>query len=369
MDFAERFAKTDPAHLRARIAQAGPREVERALARTARTLEDFAALVSPAAAARLDELASEAGRITRARFGPAVRLYAPVYLSNECGNLCTYCAFSVDRKLPRRTLTPAELAAEAAALAGHGIRQLLLVSGEAERIVGVPEFTAALRALRPHAARLDLEVQPLAEDDYRALHDEGLHGVVVYQETYDRAAYARHHPRGRKADFFHRLATPERAGRAGVRAIGVGALLGLADWRLDAWFAALHLDHLRTRYWRTRFAVSFPRIRPQAGAYAAEAPVGVRDLIQLICAFRLLDPDLDLVLSTREPAALRDRAFRFGITTMSAGSRANPGGYATDETSLPQFSIDDERPPEAVAAMLRAAGYDPVFKDWDPALA
>ncbi len=368
MEFREIFARQDPAKLSARIADATARDVERALARPAGTLADFAALISPAAAPRLDDLAAEAGRRTRARFGPTVRLFTPLYLSNECRNLCTYCAFSVDRKLPRKTLSPPEIAAEGSALAAEGFRHLLLVTGEADRVVDVPYFSAALAALHPAFPRLDLEVQPLEEAEYATLFERGLHGVVVYQETYDRAAYARHHPRGRKADFDWRLGTADRAGRAGGRAIGIGALLGLSDWRLDAFFTALHLDHLRANYWRTRFAVSFPRIRPQEGDYRPESPVSIRELIQLICAFRLFDPDLDLVLSTREPAALRDRAFRFGITTMSAGSRTNPGGYASDATSLPQFSIDDERPPAAVAAMLAAAGYDPVFKDWDAAI-
>jgi 2-iminoacetate synthase len=209
-------------------------------------------------------------------------------------------------------------------------------------------------------------VQPLEEADYAALASDGLSAVLVYQETYDAAAYGRHHLRGPKADMVYRLETPDRLGRAGIKKIGLGALYGLSDWRADAWFLGLHLRYLEQRYWRTRYSVSFPRLRPHAGADIAVTPFGERDLVQTACALRLLSPEAELSLSTRESSAFRDRAFRLGFTAMSAGSRTNPGGYASDPESLEQFAIDDQRTPAEVAGFLREQGYEPVWKDWDP---
>ena len=344
-------------------------DVERALAAPRRTLEDFKALVSPAAAPYLEQMAQRSRQLTQRRFGNTMQLYAPLYLSNECQNICTYCGFSLDNKLRRRTLSAVEMLQEAAVLKGWGYDHVLLVTGEANQTVGVDYLYNALRTLRPHFAHLSMEVQPLDEADYRRLLPEGLNTVLVYQETYHQADYKKHHPKGKKSNFWYRLDTPDRLGRAGVHKMGLGVLIGLEDWRTDCFYTALHLDYLERTYWQTKYSLSFPRLRPAEGLLQPKVEMTNRELVQLICAYRLLNEEVELSLSTRETPAFRDQASKLGITSLSAGSKTNPGGYAVAPESLEQFEISDERSPAEVAAMLRRQGYEPVWKDWDAALA
>lgn len=350
-------------------------DVERALARDHRDLEDFKALISPAAAPYLEEMAQISNRLTQKRFGKVIQLYIPLYLSNECQNICTYCGFSVDNKIRRRTLSAGELLTEAGAIRDMGYGHVLLVSGEANQTVGVEYFVRALDVVRPHFSHISMEVQPLGREDYSLLMQHGLNTVLVYQETYNREDYKLHHPKGKKSNFGYRLGTADRLGEAGIHKIGLGVLIGLEDWRTDSWFTALHLHYLERRYWKTKYSLSFPRLRPFEGE-ERDRPYGVqpkvdmkdRELIQLICAYRLLDEEVELSLSTRESAAFRDHAVRLGITAMSAGSKTNPGGYVVDPGSLEQFEIDDDRSPALIAEMIRRQGYEAVWKDWDMVL-
>jgi 2-iminoacetate synthase len=366
MNFVDVWRRHDFGAVARRIASKTPADVRRALgrARGAVDLEDLAALLSPAASAFLEDMAQACHQHTVERFGRTMRLYAPLYLSNVCANVCTYCGFSAHNRIRRKVLSDAEILAEARVLRSHGFDSVLLVTGETGR-VGRDYLANALRLLRPHFSGLWIEVQPLPEDDYAALAAEGLSAVMVYQETYDLEAYARHHLSGPKADMAWRLGTPDRLGRAGIKKVGLGALFGLSDWRTDAWFTGLHLRHVETVHWRTRTSISFPRLRPHEGGEIQVTPFGERDLVQAACAFRLLSPEAELSLSTRESEAFRNRAFRLGFTSMSAGSRTNPGGYASAPDSLEQFEIDDSRSPAEVAEFLRAQGYEPVWKDWD----
>jgi 2-iminoacetate synthase len=352
------------AHL---IATKTEADVRRALARvrSSLTLDDLAALLSPAAAPWLEEMAQLSHRLTVERFGRTMQLYAPMYLTNVCANICTYCGFSAQNRIPRKALDDAEIRAEADVLARHGFEHVLLVTGESSRY-GASYLRNALQLLRSHFASFSIEVQPLEEADYVTLAGEGVSAVLVYQETYDPAVYPLHHLKGPKSDLRHRLETPDRLGRAGVKKIGLGALYGLSDWRAESWFVGLHLRHLERHFWRTRYSISFPRLRPHEGQDIAVSPFGERDLVQAVCAFRLFSQEVELSLSTRERAAFRDQAFRLGFTSMSAGSKTNPGGYASASDSLEQFAIDDRRSPEDVAAFLRAHDYEPVWKDWDP---
>jgi 2-iminoacetate synthase len=327
-------------------------------------LEDLAALLSPAAAPFLEEMAQLSHRLTVERFGRTMQLYAPLYLSNACANICTYCGFSAENRIPRKILGDLEIELEAKALRRLGFDHVLLVTGETGR-VGRDYLANALRLLRPHFPSLSIEVQPLDEDEYAALAAEGMSAVLVYQETYDSAAYARHHLKGPKADIGYRLETPDRLGRAGVKKIGLGALFGLSDWRADAWFVGLHLRYMERHFWRSRYSISFPRLRPHEGKDIAVTPFDERDLVQAACAFRILSQEVELSLSTREGEDFRNRAFKLGFTSMSAGSRTNPGGYASAPESLEQFEIDDGRSPAEVAAFLRSQAYEPVWKDWD----
>jgi 2-iminoacetate synthase len=328
------------------------------------SLDDLQALLSPAARPFLEEMAQLSHRLTVERFGRTMQLFAPMYLSNVCANVCSYCGFSAQNRIPRKVLSDAEMIADADVLKAHGFDHVLLVTGESGR-VGRAYLANALRVLRGKFSSLSMEVQPLDQDDYAVLVDEGLSSVLVYQETYDPAVYPQHHLSGPKADMAYRLETPDRLGRAGVKKIGLGALFGLSDWRTDAWFTGLHLRYLEKTYWKTRYSISFPRLRPHEGGDIAVMPFDERDLVQSVCAFRLFSQEVELSLSTRECAAFRDQAFRLGFTTMSAGSKTNPGGYASAPESLEQFEIDDARSPAEVARFLNTRGYEAVWKDWD----
>lgn len=344
-----------------------PADVERALARPPGkvSLADFQALISPAAAPYLEVMARLSHDRTVARFGYTQQLYAPVYLSNVCSNVCTYCGFSASNRIARLVLNEAEIARELDAVKALGMDHVLFVTGEADRCAGVPYLQKALEIARERFAQLSMEVQPLAQADYETLIAAGLSAVMVYQETYHRDAYAQYHLRGRKRDFDYRLETPDRLGRAGIKKIGLGVLFGLEDWRTDSVYLAAHLRYLEKTYWKTRYSLSFPRIRPHAGGFAPKSVMTDRDLAQMICACRLFSPDVELSLSTRETEVFRNHACRIGITSMSAGSKTNPGGYAVSPQALEQFEISDDRRPAEVAAMLRACGYEAVWKDWD----
>jgi 2-iminoacetate synthase len=362
------LAATDIPGLR-RIAEAAtPSDVERALAASRPTLADFAALLSAPATQRLEDLAQKAHKISRARFGATVRLFSPLYLSNECVSTCTYCGFSAANEIHRRTLTPSEVAAEAAELHDRGFRHVLLVSGEHARIVNKDYLVECVAAVAPMFAQVGVEVQVWDTETYRRLVEAGADGVIVYQESYDPGTYASVHLKGKKRNYAWRLAAPDRAAAAGMRRLGIGALLGLhPDWRSEAVALAAHARALIHRWWRCEVQVSLPRLRPAAGGFEPADPLSDADLVQLLCALRIYLPDVGVSMSTRESAGLRDSLVPLGVTTMSAGSHTEPGGYASPSDAEPQFEISDCRSPADVAAALRAAGYDPIWKDWQRA--
>ncbi|MCE9967834.1 2-iminoacetate synthase ThiH [Aeromonas salmonicida] len=346
------------------------RDVERALASPRRTLADFMALISPAAEVYLPQIAQLAESLTRQRFGNTVGFYVPLYLSNLCANDCSYCGFSMSNRLKRKTLDAEEIERECLAIKARGFDSVLLVTGEHESKVGMAYFREHLPQIRRHFSALAMEVQPLSQAEYAELKTLGLDAVMVYQETYHAPSYARHHLRGNKQDIDWRLATPERLGRAGIDKIGLGALIGLSsDWRTDSYFVAEHLSWLERHHWQSRYSLSFPRLRPCTGGLQPEVVMSDRQLVQLICAWRLFSPTLELSLSTRESPVFRNGALRLGITQMSAESRTQPGGYAEgDKEELEQFAIHDARPLGEVADAVRQAGLQPVFKDWEPFL-
>lgn len=367
MGFAEVLAAAPLGRSLALIQSADADRVERALAARVLSFEDFLALLSPVAGSYLEPLAHRAERVTRERFGRVVQLYAPLYVSNECTNRCVYCGFNRDNPVRRATLTLDEAEADARLLWEQGFRSLLLVSGEAPSVMSVDGLEAFSRRLHPLFPSLAVEVYPVSVAEYAKLADAGVDGVTIYQETYDTALYASVHPSGRKRDFAWRLETPGRAGEAGMRRVGLGALLGLGPWRREAVALALHAAWLQKTYWRTQVSISFPRLRQAAGGYAPAHPMSHPELVQMACALRLFHPDVALSLSTREPAAFRDGFAPICITHMSAGSRTEPGGYTHPGEAEEQFRIADERTPAQVAAMLLSRGLEPVWKDWDGA--
>ena len=368
MNFSDKRKEFSWDEMSARFDQIDRNQVEIAINREGRGgIEDLIALLSPIAAEHyLEEMAQLSYRITRKRFGQTLRLFAPMYLSNECNNICDYCGFSMNNQIPRKTLTDAEILREAGILKKNGFDHILLVTGESAQKVGLDYLTHALDLLRPHFSNLSIEVQPLEENAYVRLIEHGMHAVMVYQETYCTKSYARHHLKGKKTNFDWRLNSADRLGRAGVNKIGLGCLFGLTDdWRTDALFAGIHLDYLEKKYWRTSYSMSFPRMRPYEGENIVSVDLKDRDLVQLICAFRIFNHELEITLSTRESQQFRENILPLGITHMSAGSKTNPGGYAEPEESLEQFSVSDERSATEICSMLKGKGFDPVWKDWD----
>jgi 2-iminoacetate synthase len=347
------------------ISQKTGADVEAALAASKRSLEDFKALISPAAVPYLEQIAQMSHEITKKRFGNTVLLYAPMYLSNECNNICTYCGFSFNNKIKRKTLSAAEILQEINEIKKHGFQHILLVTGEANHTVHVDYFLKAIDIIKPHFANISIEVQPLEQEEYRELHDAGVYSVLVYQETYHKEAYKNYHLKGKKSNFYYRLETPDRIGQAGMHKIGLGVLLGLEDWRTDSFFCAMHLDYLQKKYWQTKYSISFPRIRPAEGVDITDFMVKDRELVQLICAYRLFNEDVEISVSTRETEKFRNHILKLGTTTISAGSKTNPGGYSVDPGTLEQFEISDERSAAEMARVIANQGYEPVWKDWD----
>ena len=346
---------------------ASPARTAKALATSPpdRTLEDYAALLSHSAAARLEELAAASRALTVARFGKTMRMYAPLYLSNECLTTCTYCGFAKELPIARKTLSPEESVEEVRHLLRDGFRSILLLTGEHERLTGVEFLVERIRQLAPQVPQLAIEVQVWSEREYRRLVEAGCEGLVIYQETYHPETYARVHLGGRKRRFRWRLLGPERGARAGMRRLGIGALFGLhEDWRYEAIAVAAHARFLQRHHWRSAVNVSVPRMRPSASGYRPKVLLNDRELAQMVCALRLALPDAGLVLSTREAPAVRDGLARLGITHMSAGSHTEPGGYEHPDEATEQFEIADERSPQEVAERLREIGYDPVWEDW-----
>jgi 2-iminoacetate synthase len=364
MSFLEIIAGLDLEKLKQKIYGSTAQDVERVLAKKSMSVDDFPVLVSPAAASCLERMAALSRKITRLRFGSVMKLYAPLYVSNECVNACLYCGFNVHNKLARVTLTKDEVLREAQAIHDLGFRHLLLVSGEAQQKVTLAYLEEIVADLTRLFAGISIEIYPMDSPSYRSLAEAGVTGIAIYQETYDRAVYTTLH-KGPKADYAYRLAAIERAGQAGMRDLGIGALMGLTDFRVDMACVALHAAYLMKHYWKSQVSISFPRIRSAAGSFIPPSLVSDKELAQTVFALRLVLPDADLVLSTRERAEFRDGMADVGITRMSAGSRTNPGGYTLEEGSLEQFQIADNRTPAEVSAMLANKNLEPVWKDFD----
>ncbi|MCH5240231.1 MAG: 2-iminoacetate synthase ThiH [Muribaculaceae bacterium] len=328
--------------------------------------EELGILISPAASNRLEEMAALAKSITDRRFGKTISLYIPMYVGNACTNKCVYCGFNHDNPFRRRILTMEEIEEECKAIKKLGpFQNLLLVAGEYPSLCGVSYLENVLKTCRPYFHNLTLEVQPMKASDYERLTSSGLNGVVCFQETYNRKAYKKYHPRGMKSHFDWRLNGFDRMGEAGLHKIGLGALLGLEDWRGEAVMIANHLRYLQKKYWRSRYSLNFPRLRPSESGFKPNFIVSDRDIVQLSCAFRIFDNDLDISFSTRENPFFRDSIIGLGVTSLSAGSKTEPGGYSHPKEALEQFEISDSRSPVEVAEAIRKRGYDPVWKDWD----
>ena len=364
-----------PADWSSRLDLVDEADVRRELSRPAHfELRRLLTLMSPAANRCLEDLAAASLKVTRQRFGNAISLFAPLYVSNYCVNKCRYCGFNSGHPHRRKRLSLDDAMREAEVIHGEGFRDILLVSGEDREHIDVPYLAELARRLRAKNmfSTVGIEIYIQSEEGYRALFEAGVDGVTIFQETYEKNSYASWHPGGPKAVYADRICASEAAARAGMRKIGLGVLLGLEDWRFDTAAMAVHADAVAKNYWRARTSFSFPRIRPSESGHEGDFPfvVSDRNLAHMIFALRLCFPDSGVTLSTRELPAFRDNMIPLGVTQISAGSKTNPGGYAGEggdggEVATEQFAVSDERSAAEMAEVLRSLGLDPVWKDWD----
>lgn len=348
------------------IASKTNRDVEIALSKTRLSVDDFMALISPAAIPYLEQMAQLSHKYTLERFGKTISMYIPLYVSNACTNSCVYCGFNHNNPLKRITLTMEQIKAECEAIKKLGpFENLLLVSGEFPTLNGVNYLENALNVTRPYFNNLTIEVMPMKERDYARLTHSGLNGVVCFQETYNEANYKKYHPHGMKSIFEWRVNGFDRMGMVGVHKIGMGVLIGLEDWRTDVTMMAIHLQYLRKNYWKTRYSINFPRMCPSEGGYQPKVIMSDKELAQVTFAFRIFDHDVDISYSTREKPDFRANMMKLGVTSMSAGSKTEPGGYVSTPDALEQFEVTDNRSPLEVAEEIKRLGYEAVWKDWD----
>ena len=346
-------------------------DVERVLAKASvpgknLTPHELGILISPAAEPFLEDMAQLANGITSERFGKTISLYIPMYVGNACTNKCIYCGFNHDNRFDRTILTQDQIREECEAIKRLGpFENLLIVAGEYPSLCGVDYLEEVLKTCRPYFHNLTIEVQPMKSVFYERLTHSGLNGVICFQETYNRNAYKNYHPHGMKSHFDWRLNGYDRMGEAGIHKIGLGALLGLEDWHGEIVMMGHHLRYLQKKYWKSRYSVNFPRLRPSESGFMPNCPVNDKQLVQITCAFRIFDHDVDISYSTRETPAFRDNMMALGVTSMSAGSKTDPGGYTHPKEALEQFEVSDERSPSQVELAIRSRGFYPVWKDWD----
>ncbi len=368
MSFFDRRIALEKIPLSPALAGATAADIERVLSQRHITSDGFFTLLSPAARAYLEPMARRAHALTVQHFGKVILLYTPLYLSNYCTNFCVYCGFAAQNRIRRDRLTLEEVAAEARLIRASGLRHILILTGESRKLSSVDYIADSVEVLRGYFPSISIEVYPLEGDEYGRLVNAGVDGLTLYQETYDRPLYARLHPRGPKRDYRYRLEAPERACAAGMRAVNVGALLGLADWRTDAFLTGLHADYLQSQFPDVEVSISLPRLCAHEGSFDGSQEVTDQDFVQILLAFRIFLPRAGITISTRERAEFRDHLIPLGVTKMSAGSSTQVGGRAHRSAETGQFDITDRRDVPAVQQSIESRGYKAIFKDWHPLL-
>lgn len=346
------------------FSEANDEQVLRILGKERITAEEFLILLSPAARRHLEKMARKANAITQRHFGRVIFLYAPIYLANYCVNRCLYCGFNVDHKIMRKKLTLEEVEQESRSISAQGIRHILLLTGESRKHSPVSYIKGCMEVMKQYFTSISLEVYPLETSEYAALIEAGADGLTIYQEVYDERVYDAVHLAGPKKNYLYRLDAAERACQAGMRSVNIGVLLGLDDWRQEAFFTGLHAEYLQNTYLDTEISLSLPRLRPQVGGFQPKYEVDDASLVQIMLAFRLFLPRAGITISTRERAELRDNLIGLGMTRMSAGSSTEVGGYASEQKSESQFKVSDNRTIEEITTLIYKKGYQPVFKDW-----
>ena len=330
------------------------------------TIRELALLLSPSAKTFIEPMAQRAKYLTQRYFGKTISLYSPLYLSNYCNGGCVYCGIAADRRADRLVLNNKQLSKEIEELSASGIDEIVLLTGERMPEADVDYLENAIKLSSKKISSINIEVFPMLENEYRILANAGCTGVTLYQETYDPIVYEKMHRWGDKRDFYNRLHAPERALKGGLRTIGLGALLGLANPVFDMLCLYNHANYILKNFWQSGISISFPRIKPQLGEFRANFPVNELMLSQYIFALRICLPTVPLLLSTRESATIRDGLAGLGISKMSVASKTTVGGYSSNiEKSTEQFEISDNRDIKMFCNALRRKNLEAVFKNYD----
>ena len=364
MSFLSIIKKYEKIDIEKVLNQKRPSDIKSALSKDALTANDLLSLISPAADSYLEDIAQKAHRLTLSNFGKAIQLYTPIYISNYCDNRCIYCGFNVDNKQERKKLNSSEIEKEAKYIASTGLRHILILTGDSRRYSPLSYIKDVIKILKKYFDSISIEIYPLTEKEYVSLIEEGIDGLTIYQETYNREVYDTVHVSGPKKDYTLRLDAPERALLKGMRTVNIGALLGLSKWQEDGFLTGLHAEYLQNKFPSAEISISLPRIRPQTEDYRPEHQVDDKDITKLILAFRLFLPRVGITISTRENAALRENLLPLGVTKMSAESTTAVGGHTFNDKNLEQFAISDKRTVSEIRELLLRKGYQPVSKDW-----
>lgn len=329
------------------------------------TLEDYKALLSPAAMPHLEKMAQKARRETRKHFGNSVSLFTPLYIANYCENNCVYCGFNCKNKIHRARLTPEEIDRELSTIAKTGLKDILILTGESRHMSDVKYIGEALKIAQKYFSSISLEIYPLNTDEYKYLHQCGADYVCVYQETYNPDKYEEMHLSGPKRIFPYRFNAQERALMGGMRGVAFGALLGLDDFRKDAFATGLHASLIQQKYPHAEISFSTPRLRPYINN-EENNPKDVHEpqLLQVMLAYRLFLPYAGITISTRERAGFRDNVIGLAATKISAGVSVGVGGHEEEAKGDEQFEISDPRSVAQVDAAIRAHGLWPVYNDY-----
>ncbi|WP_339060590.1 2-iminoacetate synthase ThiH [Tepidibacillus marianensis] len=325
---------------------------------------EFLALLSPKAENYLELMAQKAHTLSLQHFGKTVLLYTPMYLSNYCTNKCTYCSFSIDNQINRKQLSTEEIEREAKAIASMGFKHLLILTGESKKDIPLSYVIDAVHILKKYFDSIGIEIFPLTVEEYQQMIEAGVDSFTIYQEVYDEEIYRKVHLAGRKRNYHFRLDAPERGCMAKMRNVNIGALLGLGEWRSEAFMTGLHANYLQNKYPDLEISVSFPRIRPHVGVFEDIYEVTDQNLVQFMLALRIFLPRVGITISTRERQGFRENLIPLGVTRISAASSTEVGGHSIEDAGDGQFEIDDKRSVEEVRAAIFKKGYQPIFKDW-----
>ncbi|MCD8149340.1 MAG: 2-iminoacetate synthase ThiH [Clostridiales bacterium] len=350
-----------------------PRDVRRALDHETCTLEDFKALLSPAAEPFLEEMAQRARVETSKHFGNTVYMFTPLYIANYCENYCVYCGFNCYNQITRMKLDAEQIEHEMKVIADSGMEEILILTGESRAQSSVEYIGEACKLARKYFRMVGVEIYPVNVDEYRYLHECGVDYVTVFQETYDSDKYETLHLLGHKRVWPYRFDSQERALMGGMRGVGFSALLGLSDFRKDALASALHVYYLQRKYPQAEMSLSCPRLRPIINNDKINPlDVGEKQLCQVLCAYRIFMPFVGITVSSRESAAFRNGIVKIAATKVSAGVSTGIGdheskytGKETDgEAGDEQFEINDGRSLNRMYAEMSDAGLQPVLNDY-----